>query len=156
VAEEEAGAEASPETREQKMAHALKLVMDLVKGPIGIDDRINLPAHAEKLLTDLVANGELAVEDMLKVMCNMTPITSDLHLEAQMSKGQAAIETLLFTYADLATDVLMIVEYLNTPGREGYGRSGRAGRLRASGEPPGPCGRQRLRRPPLLVWQRNV
>ena len=90
AAEAEAEAEASPETREQKMAHALKLVMDVVKGPIGVDDRINLPAHAEKLLTDLVANDELAEADMLKVMCNMTPITSDLHLEAQMSKGQAA------------------------------------------------------------------
>ena len=85
--------------------------MDLVKGPIGVDDRINLPAHVEKLLTDLVANDELAEADMLKVMCNMTPITSDLHLEAQMSKGQAAIETLLFTYADMATDVLMIAQY---------------------------------------------
>ena len=28
-----------------------------------------------------------------------------------MSKGQAAVETLLFTYADLATDILLIVEY---------------------------------------------
>jgi len=109
--EAEAEAEASPETREQKMAHALKLVIELVKGPIGVDDRINLPAHVEKLLTDLVANDELAEADMLKVMCNMTPITSDLHLEAQMSKGQAAIETLLFTYADMATDVLMIAQY---------------------------------------------
>ena len=44
-------------------------------------------------------------------MCNITPITSDLHLEAQMGKAQAAIETLLFTYADMATDVLMIVKY---------------------------------------------
>ena len=109
TAEEEA--QASPETREQKMAHALKLVLDLVKGPVGVNDRTGLPDHVEKLLTDLVANGELAVGDMLKVMCNMTRITSDLHLEAQMSKGQAAIETLLFTYADVATDVLMIVQY---------------------------------------------
>ena len=48
---------------------------------------------------------------MMNVMLQTTPIHADLHLESQMSKGQAAIETLLFTYADLATDVLMIVQY---------------------------------------------
>ena len=85
--------------------------MNLVKGPAGVDHRKGLPKLVKQLVTDLVANGELAEEDKFDVMCNITPITSDLHLEAQMSKGQAAIETLLFTYADLATDVLMIAQY---------------------------------------------
>ena len=48
----------------------------------------------------------------------ITPVVSDLHLESQMSKGQAAIETLFFTYADLATDILLIVEYY-AKGRSG-------------------------------------
>ena len=64
-----------------------------------------------ELLETLVAEGELAQEDMMDVMLQTTPTHADLHLESQMSKGQAAIETLLFTYADLATDVLMIVQY---------------------------------------------
>ena len=71
-----------------------------------------------ELLETLVAKGELAQEDMLNVMLQTTPIHADLHLESQMSKGQAAIETLLFTYADLATDVLMIVQYY-ADGRSG-------------------------------------
>ena len=71
-----------------------------------------------ELLETLVAEGELAQEDMMDVMLQTTPTHADLHLESQMSKGQAAIETLLFTYADLATDVLMIVQYY-ADGRSG-------------------------------------
>ena len=54
----------------------------------------------------------------MEVMLGILAPMSDLHLDSQMSKGQAALETLLFTYADLATDVLMIWQYY-ADGRSG-------------------------------------
>ena len=78
----------------------------------------SLNLAVRELLETLVAEGELAQEDMMDVMLQTTPTHADLYLESQMSKGQAAIETLLFTYADLATDVLMIVQYY-ADGRSG-------------------------------------
>ena len=62
--------------------------------------------------------GDLARDDIVEVMMQITPVVSDLHLESQMSKGQAAVETLFFTYTDLATDILLIVEYY-AKGRSG-------------------------------------
>jgi hypothetical protein len=132
-------------TRKQKIARALKQVLEAIK-TVGVSHRSGLPEHGEwvhamsessmfkvldtlhphptpsratpslnlavrELLETLVAEGELAQEDVVDVMLQTTPTHADLYLESQMSKGQAAIETLLFTYADLATDVLMIVQY---------------------------------------------
>ena len=71
----------------------------------------SLNLAVRELLETLVAKGELAQEDMMDVMLQTTPTHADLYLKSKMFKGQAAIETLLVTYADLATDVLMIVQY---------------------------------------------
>lgn len=56
-------------------------------------------------------NNVLAKEDMLDVALSITPTTADLQLHSQMSKAQVAVETLLYTYADLTTDGLLIVKY---------------------------------------------
>ena len=79
---------------------------------------LSLNLAVRELLKTLVAEGELAQEDMMDVMLQTTPTHADLYLKSKMFKGQAAIETLLFTYADLATDVLMIVQYY-ADGRSG-------------------------------------
>ena len=122
--------EAAPVTQKQKIDRALKLVMDLVKGPVGTNDRTGLPKKVRELVEGLLRDGELAAADEREVWCKSMSIMSDLHLESQMSKGQvkrvrffvvsrevSLLKKLhhpnrpVFTYADLATDILMIVQY---------------------------------------------
>ena len=86
--EDEDEDEAAPVTQKQKIDRALKLVMDLVKGPVGTKDRTGLPKKVRELVEGLLRDGELATADEREVWCKSMLIMSDLHLESQMSKGQ--------------------------------------------------------------------